>query len=1451
MNHSFNGGFHCLLYQPEGINERGQNFEESIITSHLQFSIVSLQNTIFGNLIFNLQSRDHNHLADQNDNISKTVKILHLALRSGAIGGYSKDRLKELFCRFNLTFVSSRGGQLANPQANNEGLVFFRWSVGPFSLDDVLVENDDQLNDLVATIEETLRSRMEVDDTFGVSDHVDNSDILDYNEVLTEFGQTRELDFKSYIFKRRMDEVIVKFFPRYIQSPSPAIIRPINYRSQLLPVNPQLRIPIDEAGDGVTGRLMRIYRGGAGEPFEAYATSLVSDPHHRNFVQDVGMQTTRRLISDLDTLIDEDIEDSNLDRISERPGDVSQWELLPLNRANADIIPHSAPFLPNQPELVSAEPLYALNNREDDQREGEESSEEEVRPRPGYFRDGRPFPAKEPRFPPTAAQAINQVIETIEDIGESAFERQLREEAEERERLTARQMQEAEVEEALQEELVNMDFDDVYEYDPVWGLSRRAGCIIDDKDRLEEAILRLGHVIEPKDDGHDYNCFLRCLLISKAQEYTDESLNLLRRLCHIPNAYHITLHNLQAFANYFGDIYHIWNIIQVSDHEKLVAMREDPNAAKISHVFREIKVVEGVNEEVEKKHKQVHHFLWYKDHCYLITDPKWVVHKVKCHICTQWINKSNFGNHAQTCHYCIVCRRSYSTVRKPTHICKGPRLTPHEARSHAQQAAEPLICADWINLPRIDKPKKMTDPKKIWLADIEAFPNIEDQNCFTPYAIGIINLEKGSKHKIFYGQDCMGDFLDFCDTITGSIYFFNGARFDNYLVVKGMVKEKRFIDSENFLKNGGSIISFKIHRHLKVKDLCQFIKSSLEKACKDWGVPASLSKKTFDHDKVWNMETAMQHKAECEVYLKYDIVSLRELYRIYSTAQFECFGIDVNRAISLSQYGFKCWGSNCKAIDEIYVPHTGKEEDDFRAAYYGGRTLAQRKEFKSAQFDAQVGFPEYNEIEDYLVIADVNSLYPHAQRKYAYAYGKWRYVSPEEIREANLIECLNSGKVEYQITFLRCQLKVSVKCPKDLITAFLLERTPKGKLVHTLEDKIEQWYWGCELIEAVILGYEITEIHEVIEFEKIGELFNDFVDKCWQGRIDNPKPSVKNLAFKEIMNCLTGKFGQKSHQTNTSIFTTSYQLNAQRQKIFETLLENVVDFDPIFDQTGANHAIIIETKASSPHPAYPIYLSGQILAYSRVYMSSVYRACNAYRDPTCAIFYTDTDSMVLPSKCVPPLVELGFIGSGLGQLGCDLHDPFVNNLFSKIIRGVWAAPKGPYSLIYVNPNENLAREKIRTKGIPHPKGPFVYLEGNDIDLSVNSLDKMIRAMNWLESPHKFQVPSDFVKERFYLFKRLSDGETHFARYLNFDIIQKMMNHEGELTCFFGGMSKDILTRTNAFLCVAPTINKRAPCRLDWWTGGNRFYAHDLDPTQPRASNFDLTYPKGYELRGEM
>ena len=170
---------------------------------------------------------------------------------------------------------------------------------------------------------------------------------------------------------------------------------------------------------------------------------------------------------------------------------------------------------------------------------------------------------------------------------------------------------------------------------------------------------------------------------------------------------------------------------------------------------------------------------------------------------------------------------------------------------------------------------------------------------------------------------------------------------------------------------------------------------------------------------------------------------------------------------------------------------------------------------------------------------------------------------------------------------------------------------------------------GCELEEALILGYTVTKIHEMKTFATRAYIFKDYVSKCWQGRQRTLKGSAQNLCFKFAMNSLTGKFGQRSFDTNRAIFTTDYEPSKKMDQSFQEMLQRVVDFTPIFTAEGYNSAIMLDVENEQKGPRYPIYLSAQILAYARVHMSHIMRAANCYRSWSRAIYYTDTDSLLM------------------------------------------------------------------------------------------------------------------------------------------------------------------------------------------------------------------------------
>lgn len=682
------------------------------------------------------------------------------------------------------------------------------------------------------------------------------------------------------------------------------------------------------------------------------------------------------------------------------------------------------------------------------------------------------------------------------------------------------------------------------------------------EDRLECSVTRFSGLFCPTNIG-DNDCAIICLM--KASERDNLKAITIRRLV-LGHPDLCERQDLEKLANFFQCRIYVYRIIRITGEERF--------ASGISKIFR---MVEHIDRSTKTKPAPlfIAHLLCHQDHYFLITRPEFVVKKVKCATCTQWIRICTFRSHRQSCCYCVACKRPFKDWKDHADQCRGPSdyLKRMQTRLNRRLILDrPSNELEWRAMKNVNPSKRMSSWNRIWGADIEAFADASRFDDFSAYAIRLSNIGTHETH-VFFGPTAMPDFLEKLKEVNGTLIYFNGSGFDNYLHLHTAIALGYQVDPRSFIINAGRIIAFNQHPKLKVHDLYLFIQSSLEDACQNWGVPQDISKRKFDHSKIYDWESAERHREEVLEYLKYDVLSLCELYRIFSKCMFDCFGVDINHAVTPSHYAVQCWASMCPMIEEIYIPHAGKEMDDDRAAYRGGRVSCQRREFISSQWD-QLDSLSYEEITSFLVQPDVNSLYPSEQVANDYAYGKWEYIffpnadSEEHHDMLRLIHCEMSKDVMTRTCF-----KVDVICPRDLITPFLLSRDDKGKLVHDLLDKKNEWYWGCEVMEAVILGYRFVRCHEIKRFEKSGDLFSKYVNLCWQGRKDNPAPSVKNICFKYAMNRLTGKFGQNVSETNTFLYSLAVNNNAQRKNIgtqeqFEKMMDRVVNFTNIYDRQG-------------------------------------------------------------------------------------------------------------------------------------------------------------------------------------------------------------------------------------------------------------------------------------------
>lgn len=142
---------------------------------------------------------------------------------------------------------------------------------------------------------------------------------------------------------------------------------------------------------------------------------------------------------------------------------------------------------------------------------------------------------------------------------------------------------------------------------------------------------------------------------------------------------------------------------------------------------------------------------------------------MKCSTCSQWINRDTFKRHINKCRYCHQCRRSYHSL---PHECKPSdrRKKPNEVAQERIEICRPTPenSVSWISMDTAPLGKKITPANKIWLVDLEAFPNATGE--FVPYAAGLqclADIDDISKVEIFYGENCMVDFFKRLDEVQG------------------------------------------------------------------------------------------------------------------------------------------------------------------------------------------------------------------------------------------------------------------------------------------------------------------------------------------------------------------------------------------------------------------------------------------------------------------------------------------------------------------------------------------------------------------------------------------------------------------------------------------------------------------------------------------------------------
>jgi hypothetical protein len=603
------------------------------------------------------------------------------------------------------------------------------------------------------------------------------------------------------------------------------------------------------------------------------------------------------------------------------------------------------------------------------------------------------------------------------------------------------------------------------------------------------------------------------------------------------------------------------------------------------------------------------------------------------------------------------------------HKCDPKRVTYYRSRKcNKREFVDMIDCTD---------KEKIKEDSMIFF-DLETF---QETIYHVPYACGF----SYGDHKnvdISYGKNCMNNFINhIIKAENKTICAYNGAGFDNFIVLN-YLKDKN-IEIKNLILCNGCILSFKFGqdgKENKFFDLYRFINSSLDKACKAYDIKNHKMK--FDVLKIQSWDLAEKYRDEVEPYLKYDVLSLSELFFTFNDSIFSNDNVNITKYITLSNMAYSLWQKTL--TDLVEIPSMDKY-DFIKRGTYGARCYPMQKEFKSKHYDEiinkKMSYEELEKTKEYIFNADATSLYPASMKgvdfinvQYPTGSSRWSITPKEEFD--------NNKWGIYEVSFT---------CPKDIIIPVLPRKTESGGLEWSLYDG-EGVYTNIEIKNALSVGYKVYFINKCLVWDSTGNVFNSYVEKYYKMKEDSEKENnpVKRSIAKLLLNAMYGKTLQKAIFENTAIICN-----------YNQLLEFFKDYD-IKDVSVLSDSKLIMTgtcKNKEERITKPCQLGAFVLSYSREIMLHFMKVI----DPslkTHVFTYTDTDSLHILGNHAQKLREKGLIKpkseASLGYLCSDVDNEgliiYENNL----------APK-TYFYEYIDNNNKIADKEngtMKGKGIP-------------------------------------------------------------------------------------------------------------------------------------------------------
>lgn len=824
------------------------------------------------------------------------------------------------------------------------------------------------------------------------------------------------------------------------------------------------------------------------------------------------------------------------------------------------------------------------------------------------------------------------------------------------------------------------------------------------------------------------------------------------------------------------------------------------------------------------------------NHYDIIVDSKYFK-KGLCKICNHWNNLQ--GEHWKICIVCPKCGRQTTVNAEHIRDCSGKK------KSFKKVVDKPIPQAVGTFTGVFEPIKTYTIARtdvsfkhNVHFADFECFVPLDDPTRnYIVYAAAIVSIDsrmpwdhRGKTfptYRVFMGDNALEEFIDYLMTLKGVVYFWNGAAFDAFFIVRYLLKKNLPIYSKKMVINNNRIVTMNISPNLKVRDLMLYIAPmSLANACKGFSVPDEYTKGEFDHSLIHSFEDVNEHAEEIKKYLRNDILAMLFIYKSYANEIYRIFGANLTSAMTLSHMSYMIWSSmlveTFPALRMYKLPI--QEYKKIIPGYYGGRVILQQQVWENEHLEAilleaelnqgYVSHETFESIKKYLVKLDVVSLYPSVMQNNFYPTGKWKFIDITDENRDRYFTILKSLHAE--ATHRRMIVCVDVDCPDDIYVPFLMSRE-NNKLKQDLHPKKEQVYYAVELVHAIRLGYVLKKIYWIMMFETSHQIFKNYINKFWEMKSSSKKGTAKYLAAKGTGNALSGKFGQIEHEISTKIMSIDEFTEDMDILGYETIVED----DEIV-------GIIYSEKNEKEFTTYPSYTSLCILAMSRIAMSKTMLEVDGYKNPEMTPLYGDTDSLIISSEA---LTKISNLGNNLG----DIDDEFAGG---KIIQFVGLAPK-TYNTVYVSSKCVNGKHEVlsstRCKGIPHTAD------------SVNIFQKQKDKQAILDEVLNFKANADFgaeipiekcgVKDVIYSIE-IEGEEPITVNHIGAKEMIAILNKEVKIKVYYRSIRRTMRQNGDrTAISVSSSLSERQIYASDWW-------ANNEKRNKP-TSLYTISTPKGF------